>query len=1038
MKKPNPNPNPIPMKKHLTSLMVMLGLLAAALPCQAEIYTLPDFTRTAGETTANAAHFDFVDNDGWSGTPPNEILNESSVYLKFTVSWTPAANIGTFLARFNVNDNGSGARIGAGTDGSGFSLINGNGTGDPDGAGPATAKPTVDAVDKTAVTSATFVIKVDQTKPTPGGDWWFGDTAQQSGAGHFVYINPDLGTNEALQSTKWAAWRSGQNGYEGVTFQTDTADVDLNFTGIALYTGVDTPFSTAVAGVDAGTSTVTANPTTVPANGVTTSTVTVTLKDASGIPLADKLVSLANTAGPGTPIIDPATATTNFFGVATFTVSSTTVGTEEFTATGDSVVITQTASVAFASAVTDAGTSTVVASPDKIAADGAAESTITVTVRNSLGMALPGKLVSLANTSGPGTPTIGPAEIGSDTTDSNGVATFVVSSSTIGTEGFTATVASDSVVITQTASVEFVDPTTQRGFNVSFVQFTPSLDNFEDPATLDGPGGGSGESWNQIRAASGNNLVASDGTATGVSVTTNFSECRQRSTSGLVMLFDGLTDFAKGTSRTVTISGLSPGSFYDVYLASTAAFELAAERSNGTFSTTNAAGTVGAQTIDQSVAANTTTWERGNNYVLIESVVVDGSGQINLTAASTINFRLPLNGLQVVPVGKARIISFGIPGSVGVIDQNAKTIGLEVPFGTNLATLAPVFSLSSGTSNQTSGAPPSPTFAAANPVQYVITDASTDPDTVNDYTVTVTVAPQPIPTTTLVINLGAGTVIEGGTFGTYGVGNLPLPALPPGSILRSITVNTKLEATDNENFASDLSVLLDPTPGAPGGDFSVEITNGTTPLGGTALDLNWPAAAEAGVGTVLSDTKTDANWAAAGVIDLNTTGLFLGNSYGGPILGGTWSGTITLTYDLVGGGSPFSTWSGGAAFNADKNGDGVANGLAFLLGAANPDQNALALRPAVSKDANGLVLTFNMLNAATRGPAAANVQWSNDLGLTDPWASNEAAVPETTSVVNGVSFVITPSGNLNGVVATIPSSEGAAGKLFGRLEGNEN
>ena len=783
------------MKKHLALPITLLGL-AAALPCQAEIYTLPDFTRTAGEAANNDVHYDFVTNDGWSGTPPNEILNESSLYLKFTVSWAPTTDLGSFLVRFNVNDNGSGGRIGPGTDGSGFALINGNTTSDGDGAGPATVRPTVDAVDKAAVTSATFVVKVDQTKPSPGGDWWFGNTAAQSGANQFVYINPDLGVNEAVQSTKWAAWRSGQNGYEGLTFQTNTNAVDLNFTGIALYTGTDTPFSTAVAGVDAGTSTVTASPTTVPANGITTSTVTVTVKDASGIPLADKLVSLANTAGPGTPVIDPATGTTNFFGVATFTVKSDTVGTGVFTATADSVAITQTASVDFVSAVSDAGNSTVVASPNKIAADGAAKSTVTVTLRNSVGMPLPGKLVSLANTTGPGTPTIDPAQSGSDTTNANGVATFLVSSTTIGTNVFTATDTSDSVVVTQTASVEFVDPTTQRGFNVSFVNFTDTLGNFEDPATLVGPAGGSGETWTQIRAASGSNLLASDGTATGVSVTTAYPECRQRSTTGLVMLFDGLTEFGKGLSRSVTISGLAPGSLYDLYLASTAAFADASERANGTFSMTNATGTAGGQTIDQSVAANTTTWEQGNNYVLFESVVVDGNGQIKLTAADTSGFRLPLNGFQLVPVGKARITSFGIPGSDGVIDQNAKTISLTVPFGTNLATLAPTFTLTSGTCNPTSGASPSPTFAAVNPATYTVTDDSTDPDTVNVYTVTVTVAPE---IGILVIDLGAGTVIEGGTFGTYGATNLPLPALPPGSILRSIVVDAVLEATDSGN-----------------------------------------------------------------------------------------------------------------------------------------------------------------------------------------------------------------------------------------------
>lgn len=87
----------------------------------------------------------------------------------------------------------------------------------------------------------------------------------------------------------------------------------------------------------------------------------------------------------------------------------------------------------------------------------------------------------------------------------------------------------------------------------------------------------------------------------------------------------------------------------------------------------------------------------------------------------------------------AVITSFGIPGSTGVINQDDKTIALAVPYtpwGTSgLESLAPTFTLTSGTCNQTSGEPPSPTFAAANPVTYTVTDGAT----INDYIVTVTV-----------------------------------------------------------------------------------------------------------------------------------------------------------------------------------------------------------------------------------------------------------------------------------------------------------
>lgn len=327
--------------------------------------------------------------------------------------------------------------------------------------------------------------------------------------------------------------------------------------------------------------------------------------------------------------------------------------------------------------------------------------------------------------------------------------------------------------------------------------------------------------------------------------------------------------------------------------------------------------------------------------------------------------------------GRGILTAFGIAGLPGVIDENAKTITLNVPFGTDLATLAPTFTLTSGTANQTSGAPPSPTFAAANPVQYTVTD-SVNPVTVNTYTVTVVVGK---PFGTLVIDLGAGTTIGGSTFGTYGATHLPLPPLPAGSILRSIAVDTVLVATDNDNFASDLAVLIDPTPATPGEDFSVIITNGEVKFG-AGLQLPWPANPDVGAVAPLIDLKGESAWAAAGVIDLATAGLFLGNSFGGPVLGGTWSGTITLTYDLVGQGSGYDAWSGGAPADGDANGDGVKNGVAWALGAANPNVNALSLLPTIdtTSDPDYAIFSFNRSDAANDDPATTiTVEYSAKL-----------------------------------------------------------
>ena len=131
----------------------------------------------------------------------------------------------------------------------------------------------------------------------------------------------------------------------------------------------------------------------------------------------------------------------------------------------------------------------------------------------------------------------------------------------------------------------------------------------------------------------------------------------------------------------------------------------------------------------------------------------------------------------------------------------------------------------------------------------------------------------------------------------------------------------------------------------------------------------------------------------------------------------------------------YQAWAGGAVFGADANGDGVSNGLAFLLGAANPSANALDLLPKVDETDGNLVLTFSIRNLANRGAPTLNLEHSSDLGLTDAWEI--ALVPDTSSTVNDVIFSITPDGILNDVIATIPASKAAGGKLFGRVESNE-
>jgi hypothetical protein len=207
----------------------------------------------------------------------------------------------------------------------------------------------------------------------------------------------------------------------------------------------------------ASNSTVVAAPSAVLADGSATATITVTLNDANNNPIAGKSVTLAKTSGPGSPVITTVNGTTNSSGIATFTVKSTTIGTAVFTATNatDGFMVNQAASVTFTAAgtVVSAATSTLVALPSAVLADGSTIATLTVTLKDANNNLVAGKAVTLAKTSGPGSPVITTI---AGTTDSSGIATFTVKSTTAGTAVFTATDASDGIVITQTASVTFM------------------------------------------------------------------------------------------------------------------------------------------------------------------------------------------------------------------------------------------------------------------------------------------------------------------------------------------------------------------------------------------------------------------------------------------------------------------------------------------------------------------------------------------------------------------------------------------------------
>jgi len=133
----------------------------------------------------------------------------------------------------------------------------------------------------------------------------------------------------------------------------------------------------------------------------------------------------------------------------------------------------------------------------------------------------------------------------------------------------------------------------------------------------------------------------------------------------------------------------------------------------------------------------------------------------------------------------------------------------------------------------------------------------------------------------------------------------------------------------------------------------------------------------------------------------------------------------------------YDAWALGNAFDADANGDGVKNGMAFLLGASSP--TATVTEPIVTQSGGNLVISFNLLKPANRGTATLSVEHSSDLGIADPWTT-VLATDSSSGPTNGVTFLVTPGGGTtNAVQATIDSAQGGgAGKLFGRLKCTQN
>ena len=142
--------------------------------------------------------------------------------------------------------------------------------------------------------------------------------------------------------------------------------------------------------------------------------------------------------------------------------------------------------------------------------------------------------------------------------------------------------------------------------------------------------------------------------------------------------------------------------------------------------------------------------------------------------------------------------------------------------------------------------------------------------------------------------------------------------------------------------------------------------------------------------------------------------------------------------------SPFDDWAAAngldgspgkeAGFNDDPDGDGIANGLEWILGGNPLDGQSGTLVTTTATASGGLTLEFTR-NEDSIGQATLMVEYNAT--LTNPW--NTATIGSTTSGpdANGVTVTIDTAASPDDVSVNIPATNAVGGKLFGRLKASQ-
>ena len=206
--------------------------------------------------------------------------------------------------------------------------------------------------------------------------------------------------------------------------------------------------------------------------------------------------------------------------------------------------------------------------------------------------------------------------------------------------------------------------------------------------------------------------------------------------------------------------------------------------------------------------------------------------------------------------------------------------------------------------------------------------------------------------------------------------------------------------------------------------------------GGGRWEEDDPASSSGGVGGGGNgDSGSRAGTGGTAGVDGTGGGGGGGGKFGAGGKGG--SGIVIVRYPYADSGSPYSTWANGANFN-DPNSEGIAYGMAWMLGAGTSTSPSVGLLPAVVP---GSGLTMHFKRVHDQGPAKLYFQYSSDLAT---WPDPGLLIPDNTygtdlPLATGITATITSGDPDDDVTVTVvPAGHEADGKLFGRLKATEN